>query len=83
MNVVKNIILAVIIFLLLVFGIKQQLDINALNKEISTLEDELSDIKYENEKKENSLNRPEDELMKDAAYSEGYRDPDAQIFIQE
>ena len=38
------------ILLLLVFGIKQQLDINALNEEITVLEQELKNVKYNNEK---------------------------------
>ena len=61
MSYLKNIVIIVIIFLLLLLGIKQQLDINELNGNISELEEQLENIKYENEKKQNEIDAPLDE----------------------
>ena len=83
MNTVKNIIIIVIIILLLVFGIKQQLDINSLNDNISSLENQLKHMKYENERKENELETPIEDKMEEYAMENGYRDPNAQYFYND
>lgn len=83
MSFVKNIVMIAIILLLLLLGIKQQLDINALNKEISSLEEQLGAIEYENEKKQNELDTPLEDQVEKYAKQQGYRDPDAQYFYND
>lgn len=83
MKVFKNIIITVVILLLLVFGIKQQLDINSLNDEIKLLENQLEDIKYENEKKQNELDLSIEESLEKQAKEDGYKDPDARYFYND
>ncbi|PWM65149.1 MAG: hypothetical protein DBX61_10820 [Clostridiales bacterium] len=83
MSYLKNIVIIVIIFLLLLLGIKQQLDINELNGNISELEEQLENIKYENEKKQNEIDAPLDEQIEEYAKENGYRDPDAQYFYND
>ncbi len=83
MKLFKIIVVTAVILLLLVFGIKQQLDINSLNDEISQLESQLSQIRYENEKKQNELDMSIEESMEKQAKEEGYKDPDARYFYND
>ena len=83
MNFLRNTIIIVVIILLLIFGIKQQIDINTLDSEIKELENQLSDIKYENEKKQNELSLPIEESIEKQAKESGFKDPDAQYFYND
>lgn len=83
MSFLRNTIIIIIIILLLIFGIKQQIDINTLDSEIKKLENQLSDIKYENEKKQNELNLPIEESIEKHAKENGFKDPDAQYFYND
>ncbi|MBP5245492.1 MAG: septum formation initiator family protein [Clostridiales bacterium] len=83
MKTLKYIIITVIILFLLIIGIKQQIDINTLNKQISDLEENLEKITYENDKKENDLETPSDDMMEKYAQEYGYKDPDALYFYND
>ena len=83
MSLVKNIILIIIIILLLAFGIKQQLDINTLDEQIESLENQLESVKYENEKKQNELDMSFEERAEKYAKEDGYKDPDARYFYND
>lgn len=83
MTVFRTVVVIVIIVFLLAFGIKQQIDINALNKEISELEKSVTVLKYENEKKQNQLDMTEEEFYKTKAKEEGYKDPDAKYYYND
>jgi cell division protein FtsL len=73
----------IIIILLLIFGIKQQIDINSLNAEIADLEKQLSDIQYENEKKQNEIDMPIEDSIEKYAKEDGFKDPNAQYFYND
>jgi cell division protein FtsB len=83
MKIAKYIIITVIILFLLMIGIKQQIDINSLNKQISELEEQRDRLTYENDKKENDLETPSDDMMEKYAQEYGYKDPDAQYFYND
>lgn len=83
MSLTRNIIIVVIILLLLAIGIRQQLQLNELDNDIASLEKQLEEITYENEKRQNELDTPLDDQIEKYAKENGYRDPDAQYYYND
>lgn len=79
MGFLKNVIMIIIIILLLVFGIKQQVDLNSVNDEIKDLEKQLQKVTDEKDRLEYELNMSDDEYL-DKKAREQFLDPDAQHF---
>lgn len=71
--------MVVIIILLLLFGIKQQIDLNSVDDEIEKLEKKLEKVTAEKEKLEYELNMTDEEYL-DKKAREQFLDPDAQHF---
>lgn len=82
MSSLKNIIMIVIVLLLLIFGIKQQVDINTLEKNNKELEAKLATWKEKLEKLEYELDMTGDEYLENKAREE-FLDPDAQHFTND
>ncbi len=83
MNLAKNCILIGLILLFLVLGIHQQLRLNELEKTSKELEERLTDIQHENEKKQNELDTPLEDQIEKYANDLGYRDPNAQYYYND
>ena len=83
MSLTRNIIIVVIILLLLAIGSRQQLQLNELDNDIASLEKQLEEITYENEKRQNELDTPLDDQIEKYAKENGYRDPDAQYYYND
>jgi len=82
MGSVKNIIMIVIVILLLLFGIKQQVDINTLEKSNKELEKKLEQWHQKVEKLEYELDMTDEEYLESEARKE-YLDPDSQHFTND
>ena len=82
MGSVKNIIMLVIVLLLLLFGIKQQIDINTKEQEIDELESKLEELNDKEEELEYLIGMSDEESLNNEAKDEFY-DPDAQHFTND
>ena len=83
LKILKYVIITVIILFLLFIAIKQQIELNSINKENAALEEQLDKLTYENDKKENDLETPSEEMMEKYAQDAGFKDPDARYFIND
>lgn len=72
----------VIVLLLLLFGIKQQIDINTLEKDNKKLESKLEEWESKVEKLEYELDMSDEEYLEKEA-REGFLDPDSQHFTND
>ena len=82
MSSIKNVIMIIIVLLLLLFGIKQQIDINTIESENKKLEKQLAEWQSKVEKLEYELNMTDEEYLEKEAKEE-FRDPDSQHFTND
>lgn len=82
MGSIKNIIMIVIVLLLLLFGIKQQIDINTLTDSNKQLEEKLAEWRSKAEQLEYDANMSKEKQLEKKAREE-YVDPDAQHFTND
>lgn len=82
MSSVKNIIMLIIVILLLFFGIKQQVDINTLEKNNKDLEKKLDEWRDKVEKLEYELDMTDEQYLENEARQE-FMDPDSQHFTND
>ena len=82
MSSIKNIIMIVIVLLLLLFGIKQQIDINTKEQEIKELVSKLEDLNDKVEELEYLINMSDEESLDNEA-KDAFYDPDARHFTND
>ena len=78
----KTVIIMVIVILLLLNGIKQQIDINTLEDNNKTLEEKLAEWEAKVERLEYDINMTDDEYLEKEAKEE-FLDPDSQHFTND